>query len=83
MNSTDSFTPWIMLRTPSGRPASWASLARNTAAPGSRSDGFNTKVFPVTVARGNIQSGIIAGKLNLELEWEAEFEVRPSPISPN
>jgi hypothetical protein len=34
-------------------------------APGSLSDGFKTKVFPVAMARGNIQRGIIAGKLNL------------------
>ncbi len=36
---------------------------RTIAAPGSRSDGFSTKVFPHTVAIGNIQSGIMAGKL--------------------
>ncbi len=31
---------------------------------GSCSDGFNTNVLPQTIAIGNIQSGIIAGKLN-------------------
>ena len=36
------------------------------AAPGSRSEGFKTKVLPVTMARGNIHRGIIAGKLNLQ-----------------
>lgn len=32
-------------------------------APGSRSDGFTIRVFPVTAAIGILQSGIIAGKL--------------------
>ena len=31
---------------------------------GSCSEGFSTKVFPHAIARGNIHSGIIAGKLN-------------------
>ena len=31
---------------------------------GVRSEGFKTKVFPAAIAIGNIQSGIIAGKLN-------------------
>jgi len=34
------------------------------AAPGSRGDGFSTKVFPHATAFGNIQSGTMAGKLN-------------------
>ncbi len=36
---------------------------RTMAAPGSRSEGFSTKVLPHTVARGNIHRGIMAGKL--------------------
>ena len=31
---------------------------------GSRSDGFNIKVLPHTIASGNIHIGTIAGKLN-------------------
>jgi len=31
---------------------------------GSCSEGLSTKVLPHTIAIGNIQSGIIAGKLN-------------------
>ena len=31
---------------------------------GSCSEGFSTNVLPVTMAIGNIHSGIIAGKLN-------------------
>ena len=52
------------LSTPGGKPASIANAANITAAPGSRSDGFNTIVFPAVTANGNIHSGIIAGKLN-------------------
>jgi len=33
-------------------------------APGTLSDGFKTKVLPQVIASGNIQRGIIAGKLN-------------------
>jgi hypothetical protein len=32
------------------------------AAPGSRSEGFSIKVFPVTAARGIVQRGIILKK---------------------
>ncbi len=34
-----------------------------TAAPGSFSDGFSTKVLPAVTATGNIHRGIMAGKL--------------------
>lgn len=53
-----------MLSTPSGRPASCARRASMTAAPGSCSDGFRTKVLPAVTAGGHIHSGTIAGKLN-------------------
>lgn len=59
-----SCCPWMIFRVPSGAPASWNSLARNMSAPGTRSDGFIKKVFPHTIAMGNIQRGIMAGKLN-------------------
>ena len=35
-----------------------------TAAPGSFSEGFSTKVLPAVTATGNIHKGIMAGKLN-------------------
>ena len=35
--------------------------------PGTLSDGFKTKVLPQVIANGNIQRGIIAGKLNAEI----------------
>jgi hypothetical protein len=38
---------------------------RIIAAPGARSEGFKTTVFPVIVAMGIHQSGIIAGKSDL------------------
>ena len=49
---------------PSGNPASLAMEASSIAAPGHFSDGFMTNVLPAATARGNIHSGIIAGKLN-------------------
>mmetsp|Transcript_29977 Transcript_29977/g.73012 ORF Transcript_29977/g.73012 Transcript_29977/m.73012 type:complete len:355 (-) Transcript_29977:102-1166(-) len=62
--STESLVPWMTLNTPGGRPASAASLATITAAPGSFSLGFSTNVLPHTAASGAIHIGIIAGKLN-------------------
>ena len=47
-----------------GKPACWARSASMTAAPGSFSDGFSTKVLPAVTATGNIHKGIMAGKLN-------------------
>jgi len=51
------------LRTPSGKPASRKISASLTIPSGVRSDGFMTTVLPATIASGNIQSGIITGKL--------------------
>ena len=45
-------------------PASSNNSAKRLAINGVRSDGFNTKGFPVTIAIGNIQQGTIIGKLN-------------------
>ena len=39
------------------------SLVRWSTAPATLSDGFKTNVFPQVIANGNIQRGIIAGKL--------------------
>ena len=64
MKLTASCVPWMMLRTPSGSPASMASSASRIAVIGTRSDGLSTYVLPVTTPIGNIHSGIIAGKLN-------------------
>ena len=61
--STASLSPLTTLNTPSGRPASLSSVARISDADGSRSEGLRTKVFPQTIAIGNIHSGTIAGKL--------------------
>ena len=60
--STVFAEPWTMLMTPSGYPASRVSSASIIAAPGSRSDGLRIRVFPVIVAMGIDQRGIIAGK---------------------
>lgn len=55
--------PWTTLNTPFGSPIYFVSLARWSTAPATLSDGFKTNVFPQVMANGNIQSGIIAGKL--------------------
>lgn len=44
---------------PGGIPARWQSSAMIMAAPGSRSDGLRTRVFPVHVARGIVHKGIM------------------------
>lgn len=62
---------WNTYDSPSGNPASLAISARSMAAPGSFSDGFRTNVFPTDTARGNIHSGIIAGKLNGHIPGES------------
>lgn len=54
---------WAGTETYFGSPASMASSASIMDAPGSFSEGFSTKVFPVVHAMGNIQRGIMAGKL--------------------
>ena len=58
--------PWIKLKTPFGKLIYYKSLTKCIAAPGTLSDGFKTKVLPQVIAIGNIQRGIIAGKLNAE-----------------
>ena len=50
--------------TPGGNPAVCISSASMRLVDGTFSEGFSTKVFPHTIAMGNIQSGTIAGKLN-------------------
>ena len=62
--STATLSPCTTLSTPSGRPASWKSFARKTAALGSFSEGFSTTVLPHAMADATIQSGTITGKLN-------------------
>mmetsp|Transcript_28350 Transcript_28350/g.92588 ORF Transcript_28350/g.92588 Transcript_28350/m.92588 type:complete len:315 (-) Transcript_28350:127-1071(-) len=64
MPFTTSCVPCTTFSTPGGKPASSAISASIIAAPGSRSDGFSTCVFPHVTAIGNIHNGIIAGKLN-------------------
>jgi hypothetical protein len=64
MALTASLSPWITLKTPSGRPASLYSPARRRANDGSFSEGLRMKVLPQAIAMGDIHKGIIAGKLN-------------------
>ncbi len=64
MRSTATRSPWTTLRTPSGSPASWNSLASRREADGSFSDGLSTNVLPHAMALASIHSGTMAGKLN-------------------
>lgn len=45
------------------KPAPWHSSAIIMAAPGSRSEGFRITVFPVTIAKGIDQRGIMLGSI--------------------
>ena len=62
--STASLSPFMTLKTPSGKPASLNSFASIIEQEGSFSEGLSTKVFPQAIAIGNIHIGTIAGKLN-------------------
>ena len=62
--STTSLPPCTTFSTPAGIPAWIASSTNIMVDNGSCSEGFKTKVLPHTIAIGNIQSGIMAGKLN-------------------
>ncbi|MCY1505450.1 hypothetical protein D9M68_396670 [compost metagenome] len=80
MASTASLSPLTTLNTPAGSPASSSNWARNSAAEGSRSDGFSTKVLPQARATGNIHKATMAGKLNGVIPattpsaWRSEWE---------
>ena len=52
------------MKTPSGRPASFHSSARNSDADGSFSLGLRMKALPQAIALAHIHSGTMAGKLN-------------------
>src|SRR6478735_7788343 len=62
--STASLSPCTTLKIPSGRPASRNASASQTAAEGSRSEGFRITALPAAIAVVTIHSGTIAGKLN-------------------
>jgi hypothetical protein len=61
--STASRAPCTTFSTPAGKPASRKISARRCPPSGVRSEGLSTNVLPATIARGNIHSGIITGKL--------------------
>ncbi len=62
--STTSLSPFTTLKTPSGKPASAYRRAISSDAPGSRSLGLSTNVFPQAMATGCIHMGTMIGKLN-------------------
>jgi hypothetical protein len=85
MLSTASLSPWTTLKTPLGRPACWSISASRMEALGSRSDGLRMKALPQAMARGAIQSGTMAGKLNGVMPattpsgWRSDQESMPEP----
>mmetsp|Transcript_56861 Transcript_56861/g.123610 ORF Transcript_56861/g.123610 Transcript_56861/m.123610 type:complete len:228 (+) Transcript_56861:694-1377(+) len=64
MKLTVRCSPWMTLRQPSGRPASFRSLAMFIPPWGTTWEGLRMTVFPVARATGTDQSGHIKGKLN-------------------
>src|SRR5690348_1178678 len=80
---TASASPLTTVKTPSGRPASFHSLARKSAADGSFSLGLSTKALPAAIAVVHIHSGTMAGKLNGVMPattpsgWRIEYTSTP------
>ena len=64
MRSTATLSPWMTLKTPSGRPASFRISAVRIEAEGSFSDGLSRNAFPHAIAGAHIHMGTITGKLN-------------------
>lgn len=58
----------MTFKSPGGAPALVKRSARIIDAPGTRSDGLRIVAFPQATETGNDQSGIIAGKLNGQME---------------
>lgn len=58
----------MMFNSPGGAPALLKRLARIIDAPGTLSDGFKIAAFPQATVIGNDQRGIIAGKLNGQMD---------------
>src|SRR6185312_17002228 len=63
MALTISASPCTMLKTPSGRPASFRSIAMRPMLKGTFSDGFMIMQFPRAMAFGIVQFGTMVGKL--------------------
>ena len=59
-----SAPPCTTFRMPLGKPDPCATAKSKSDVSGVCGDGLRTNVFPAAIAIGNIQSGIIAGKLN-------------------
>src|SRR5208283_596514 len=55
-------TPFTMLTTPGGKPASSNQLANSSAVSGVCSAGFNTQVQPAAIAGASFQAAISRGK---------------------
>src|SRR6185437_3700597 len=64
MASTISLSPFTILKTPSGKPASFNNAANFPALNGTFSEGFKIIQLPKAMAFGMVQLGTILGKLN-------------------
>mmetsp|Transcript_30590 Transcript_30590/g.55452 ORF Transcript_30590/g.55452 Transcript_30590/m.55452 type:complete len:288 (-) Transcript_30590:577-1440(-) len=83
--STVSFDPLTTLTTPGGRPRSCKYLVKRSDAEGAFSVGLRTYVLPVAIAKGYIQSAIMAGKLNGAIPAQTpngtRYETVSSPLA--
>ncbi len=70
MRSTATLSPLITVNTPSGKPASFQSFAKQIAALGSFSLGFKIKVFPAAIATGKNHM-VVLPDADLELTADA------------
>jgi len=68
MFSTMPRSPFTMLNTPSGRPASFNISAIRFAVIGTISEGFRIMQFPKARAFGSVQCGTMCGKLKGEID---------------
>src|SRR5258708_33369779 len=64
MAFTISTSPCTILKTPSGKPASFNSSAKRPQLNGTFSDGLMIMQLPNAMALGMVQLGTMAGKLN-------------------
>src|SRR5687767_840303 len=68
MAVTISLSPCTILKTPSGKPASFSNSASRPQQSGTFSEGFTIMQLPSAIALGMVQLGTMAGKLNGTIE---------------
>src|SRR5687767_8559078 len=68
MAVTISLSPCTILKTPSGKPASFSNSASRPQQRGTFSEGFTIMQLPSAIALGMVQLGTMAGKLKGTIE---------------